>query len=513
MTHPQPLSSSLGNTPWAADGRRASLLPRAALGAADHAAPLLPWLRTRSEVLRRSPRRVAVVGGGIAGLGAAWALRGSCDVTLFEADPRLGGHAHTVDLTLDERTFGVDTGFLVFNERTYPLLQELFRQLNVPVARSEMSFSVQQRQQQIEWCGSDLNGVFAQRRNLLRPAFLGMLWELLRFNRECTSLAEWGDDLSLAEPIGAFLDRRGFGTPFRELYLLPMVACIWSCPVQQMLAFPISTLIRFCHNHGLLQVANRPQWFTVEGGSRQYVERLRAQLGTVHTGVPVLGLQRRPEGGVRLHSARGEELFDAVILACHGDQALALLGEQAHTRERALLGAIRYQANRAVLHGDASLLPQRRHAWAAWNFEAGPGNRPVCLHYLINKLQPLPTATPVVVSLNPLREPQQIWREFSYAHPVFDEGAVKAQAELPGVQGRGGVWFAGAWTRYGFHLSRRCRATAPPGSASTTRTTATVARTRWLGARPCWRARASPMWTAKSGCNASRACWATPSSR
>ena len=422
-------------------------------GPADHGAALLPWMRDSGTHAGRSARRVAVVGGGITGLGAAWALRDRCEVSLFEADARLGGHAHTVDLELEGQRHGVDTGFLVFNERTYPLLIELFRQLDVPLAASDMSFSVQQRAQGIEWSGSSLATVFAQASNLLRPAFLGMLADLLRFNRECTALAESGDDAALAETVDDFLARRRFGTAFRELYLLPMVACIWSCPVQQMLRFPIGTLIRFCHNHGLLQVAQRPQWFTVRGGSREYVQRLAAQLPQVRSAQPVLGLQRRPEGGVLLRTAAGTQPFDAVILACHSDQALALL-EQPRATEQALLGAIRYQRNRAVLHGDASLLPQRRRAWAAWNFEAAAtdsSDRPVCLHYLINQLQPLPWQRPVVVSLNPLREPQDIWREFDYAHPVFDAGAVQAQARLHEIQGQGGLFFAGAWTRYGFH--------------------------------------------------------------
>ncbi|MBH9551697.1 NAD(P)/FAD-dependent oxidoreductase [Inhella gelatinilytica] len=422
--------------------------------AVGHALHLLPWLRLRGPAVPSAgprPQRVAIVGGGISGLGAAWALRGRFELTLFEAEPRLGGHAHTVDWTQAGHSHGVDTGFLVFNERTYPLLQELFRQLAVPMARSDMSFSVQA--QGLEWCGSDLNSVFAQRSNLLRPRFWSMLTELLRFNRECTALAERGDDQALAEPVGAFLDRRQFGAAFRELYLLPMVACIWSCPVQQMLAFPIGTLIRFCHNHGLLQVENRPQWFTVQGGSREYVRRLQVALPQtvcVRSAEPVLAVRRASEG-VWLQSPSGEQHFDAVILACHSDQALALLGDQARPAERAVLGAIRYQKNRAVLHGDADVLPSRTQAWAAWNFEAGPGDQPVCLHYLINKLQPLPWQAPVVVSLNPRREPQGPAREFEYAHPVFDEGAVRAQSRLPELQGHHRVWFAGAWARYGFH--------------------------------------------------------------
>ena len=425
-------------------------------GPQAHAATLLPWLRQRREQAPRAGAlpRVAVVGAGITGLGAAHALAGAAEVTLFEADARLGGHANTVPVTLDGVTHGVDTGFLVFNERTYPLLLDLFQHLKVPVAKSEMSFSVQNLATGLEWSGTDLNGVFAQRGNLLRPRFWGMLRDLLRFNQRCTALAERGDDAALAEPTAEFLNREGFGDAFRDGYLLPMVACIWSCPTEQMLRFPIGTLIRFCHNHGLLQVADRPQWYTVAGGSAQYVARLRERIPHVHMAQPVRGVLRQSEG-VLLRTDAGTQHFDAVILATHSDQALHLL-ESPLPRETSLLSALRYQANRAVLHTDVSVLPQRRRAWAAWNYEAHTAlaqqdQRPVCLHYLINKLQPLPWQQPVVVSLNPLREPQQVLGEFDYAHPVFDEGAVRAQARLAEIQGEGRIWFAGAWTRYGFH--------------------------------------------------------------
>jgi uncharacterized protein len=427
-----------------------------------HARTLLPWLQglaggSPTPEAAAPRRRVAVVGAGITGLGAAYALRDQAEVHLFEADPRLGGHANTVDVTLDGVTHGVDTGFLVCNERTYPLLLELFRQLDVPLAHSEMSFSVQNLASGLEWSGTDLNGVFAQRRNLARPAFWGMLSDLLRFNKLCTALAASGNDAALAESIADFLQRERFGAAFRDGYLLPMIACIWSCPAEQMLRFPVGTLIRFCHNHGLLQISGRPQWFTVRGGSRVYVERIRQALQHVHVHQAVQAVTRLPSGEVQVRSAAGVQTFDAVIMATHSDQALRLLTEPS-PREQQLLGAVRYQSNEAVLHTDERLLPQRRRAWAAWNYEANTAvtqedRRPVCLHYLINALQPLPWQRPVVVSLNPLRQPAEahVLQRFEYAHPVLDEAAVAAQAHLPEIQGQGGVWFAGAWTRYGFH--------------------------------------------------------------
>jgi predicted NAD/FAD-binding protein len=405
-------------------------------------------------------RRVAVVGAGISGLAAAHALRHDAHVTLFESDSRLGGHAHTVDLTLDGVTHGVDTGFLVFNHRTYPLLVRLFEELGVATAPSEMSFSVQDPARGLEWSGVNLDGVFAQRRNLVSPRFLGMLADIVRFNRLCTALAVRGDDAELIEPIGHFLDRHRFDSAFRDGYFLPMIGCIWSCPTDQMLLFPVATMIRFCHNHGLLQVRDQPQWHTVRGGSRQYVQALTARLEDVRRATPVRALRRLPPGqgsaGVLVATDAGTERFDDVVLACHTDQALALLPD-ADGQERSLLGAIRYQDNLALLHTDAALLPRRRRAWAAWNYERAAHARQeqagVCLHYLINRLQPLPWQQPVIVSLNPARAPApgSIHGEFRYAHPVFDAAAIAAQRRLPAIQGRSHVWFAGAWTRYGFH--------------------------------------------------------------
>ncbi|MFZ5521138.1 MAG: NAD(P)/FAD-dependent oxidoreductase [Pseudomonadota bacterium] len=406
-------------------------------------------------------KRVAVIGSGISGLGAAWELAREAretglKVTLFEADGRFGGHAHTVDVTLDGVTHGVDTGFLVFNERTYPHLIRLFAELGVQTAPSDMSFSVQAVDAGLEWSGSSLATVFAQRRNLLRPAFWRMLRELLRFNALATRLATEGSDMELAQPVGDFLHQQGFGTAFRDWYLLPMVACIWSCPTQQMLRFPVGTLIRFCHNHGLIQVNGRPQWYTVAGGSRHYVEKIVAALGDARAATPVRGLRRLP-GGVDVLTDAGSERFDEVVLACHSDQALRLLGAQASAEEREVLGAIRYHDNQAVLHTDTALLPRRRRAWAAWNYEraAQPGREgaAVCLHYLINRLQPLPWQQPVIVSLNPVREPHPdaVIRRIAYAHPVFDLAAIRAQRRIAALQGRQRTWFCGAWTGYGFH--------------------------------------------------------------
>lgn len=409
--------------------------------------------------------KLAIVGSGIAGLAVAHTLRGRADITLFEAGDYFGGHTHTVDVTLPTAhgpvTHGIDTGFLVFNERTYPNLINLLAELGVPTARSEMSFSVQvpnaRRGQPLEWSGSSLNTVFAQRGNLLDRRFLTMLRDLLRFNRLATRLATRGQDAELLQPLAAFLREHRFSAEFCDWYFLPMIGCIWSCPPDQMLQFPVATMVRFCHNHGLLQVRDRPQWWTVAGGARQYVEKIVGAIGDKRLNTPVR-LIERDEAGVRIITDAGgqplAERFDKVVLAAHADQSLALLRD-ASPAERAALGAIRYQSNRAVLHTDATVLPRNRAAWAAWNYEraAGPGAAPVCLHYLINRLQPLPFTQPVLVSLNPQREMarNQVMGEFDYAHPVFDLAAIRAQADLPALQGQRHTYYCGAWMGYGFH--------------------------------------------------------------
>lgn len=432
-------------------------------------------LATRPTGQSPAPRqpRIAIIGSGIAGLAAAHTLTGLADITLFEAGTYFGGHTHTVDVTLPDAsgrptTFGVDTGFLVLNERTYPNLLALFDQLRVTIAASDMSFSVQSptggpKGGPLEWSGSDLNSVFAQRANLGNPRFWRLLADILRFNRLATRLAERGDDLGegspLLQPLGDFLTQQGFSAEFRDGYLLPMLGCIWSCPTDQMLAFPVATMVRFCHNHGLIQVANRPQWWTVSGGARNYVEKILAGVPDKRLNTPVRRIER-DAAGVRVSTDQGTEHFDHVVLATHSDQSLALLA-QPTAQEREVLGAIRYQPNRAVLHTDTTVLPQQRAAWAAWNYEraqqtdreSARESTSVCLHYLLNQLQPIPFAQPVVVSLNPVRNinPRQIIGEYEYAHPVFDLGAIAAQQQVPALQGQHHTWFCGAWTGYGFH--------------------------------------------------------------
>lgn len=394
--------------------------------------------------------RIAVVGSGIAGLSAAWLLSRKHAVTLFEAESRLGGHTHTVDVALEGKTFPVDTGFLVFNHRTYPQLTRLFDLLGVETVASDMSFSVRLEHPDLEWAGSNLGTVFGQRANLARPAFWRMLREILHFNRNAPRESALASSMAL----GDYLKARGYGAAFIEWYLLPMAAAIWSCPPSQMLEFPLSSFVAFCRNHGLLQVFDRPQWRTVKGGGREYVNRLAAGIDEIHLGQRVESVRPR-SGKIELASGSLSGVYDQVVLACHSDQSHALLAAHYPMQAR-LLEQIPYQPNRAVLHTDASLLPRRKKLWSAWNYQSAAGvsgDRPVAVHYLINRLQPLPTETPVIVSLNPLQEPDPalVHRQFDYSHPVFTRRATAVQRQIASGNGRDGLWLAGAWLGYGFH--------------------------------------------------------------
>jgi predicted NAD/FAD-binding protein len=397
-------------------------------------------------------QRIAVVGAGIAGLASAWLLARHHRVTLYEAGAYAGGHTHTVDVTLDGCTHPVDTGFLVFNDRTYPNLIALFDELGVESHASSMTFSVSLDEGRLEWAGTSLNTVFAQRRNLFSPTFIGMLRDILRFNDSAERNLDAAQHSGAS--LGELLSAGGYGGAFQQHYLLPMAAAIWSSATADILRFPATTFLRFCVNHALLQVNGRPQWKTVRGGGRDYVRRILRQLDDVRVGTPVHAV-RRDADGVDVLAADGAQRYDAVVFATHAPDTLRML-DDADANERSVLRAVRYQPNVAVLHTDTNLLPRRRRVWSAWNYlgrRHADGARPVCVSYLVNQLQPLPFRAPVVVTLNPVVEPAPgtgLGR-YVYDHPLFDLAAIDAQRRLPSLQGRRRTWFAGAWTGYGFH--------------------------------------------------------------
>lgn len=399
--------------------------------------------------------KIAVIGSGIAGLSAAWLLSKSHDVDIYEKDDRLGGHANTQHVKVADKDVAVDTGFIVYNERTYPNLTALFNHLDIQTDPTEMSFAVSLEQGAREYSGSGLKGLFAQKSNLFRPSFLRMVSETLRFYKDAPQDAE--DPKLQSATLGSYLTQNNYSANFINEHLLPMGAAIWSMPPQQLLQFPFRTFIGFCNNHGLLQVRDRPQWRTVSGGSCNYVQKLASEIsGKVILNAGISDIQRKP-GSITVYSRSGHATsYDHVVFACHSDQALALLNAEgnASRAERQILGSIRYQRNIAILHRDISLMPKRKSTWSAWNFIGNKmGNNALCVTYWMNALQRLNTSEDVFVTLNPSHQPAEgsVLRTFQYSHPVFDQTALSAQRQLWQIQGERRTWFCGAYLGYGFH--------------------------------------------------------------
>ena len=412
------------------------------------------------------PRRIAVVGSGIAGLSAAWLLNQGHEVTLFEADDRIGGHSHTQIAPTTHGDIAVDTGFIVFNPQTYPNLCALFDNLGVATLDTEMTFAVsldrgQGKDGRLEYAGTDLGGLFAQKRNLVSPRYWSMLRDLAKFyTRAPKDLAHLGD-----ETLGAYLDRLGCGTPFREDHLYPMAAAIWSSDVGDIAGFPAASFVRFCENHGLLKFSNRPTWRTVKGGACEYVAKITAPFAdAIRQNCPVRSI-RRDDRGVTITSVAGDARFDDVVIATHADQALTLLAD-ADQDECRLLGAIHYRRNHAVLHSDPALMPLRKRVWSSWNYasESGgamrdgatnqrAGGPALSVTYWMNRLQHIPDVTPLFVTLNPVIEPDPslVHARMDYDHPLLDTAAVAAQQQLWSLQGRRRAWFCGAHFGAGFH--------------------------------------------------------------
>ncbi|WP_236191044.1 NAD(P)/FAD-dependent oxidoreductase [Pseudomonas pharyngis] len=396
--------------------------------------------------------KIAIVGSGIAGLTCAYLLARRHEITVFEADARVGGHTHTVPVTVDGREYSVDTGFIVFNDWTYPNFIRLLGQLGVTFKPTEMSFSVNDPDSGLEYNGNNLNSLFAQRSNLLSPGFWGMLRDILRFNKEARrDLAE--QRISVDTTLDDYLKAGGYGERFILHYIVPMGAAIWSMPMAEMLNFPLQFFVRFFENHGLLSISNRPQWQVIEGGSSAYIAPLTASFKErIRLNCPVSRIDRDAHGVV-IHSPAGIERFDKVVLACHSDQALRLLGSP-DDKEREILGALPYADNEVVLHTDTRLLPTRKRAWASWNYRlGGAGHTRAAVTYDMNILQGLQSDTTFCVSLNQSAgiTPSKVLARFTYAHPQFSLAAVAAQQRWAEIDGAQHTHYCGAYWANGFH--------------------------------------------------------------
>lgn len=396
--------------------------------------------------------KIGIVGAGISGMGAAWALNRGHEITLYEAEDRLGGHANTVDVEDALGTVAADTAFVVYTEPNYPNLVRLFEEIGVATEKSNMSFSWSLNDGEVELRGR-ASTVFAGPDVLFRPRVWRITRDYVRFIKTARRVLERGSD----ETLGQFLDREGYSKEFQDDLLLPLVASVWSIGIEPMRDFPATTMIGFLANHEVLQTGRRADWHAISGGSRAYVDRLTASFRErIRLSAPVTGVIRDEESVTVLDANGGRERYDHLVLATHSDTTLCILGEDASPREKKILGAIRYQPTQAILHRDASFMPRRRRLWCAWNYIGGPDEpgrteRPVSVTYWMNRLQNLTTADPVLVSVNPLREPREVVARFSYAHPLFDRSAVEAQSHIDEIQGERRTWFAGAWCGYGFH--------------------------------------------------------------
>lgn len=396
--------------------------------------------------------KIAIVGSGIAGLTSAYLLNRKHEISVFEAADWVGGHTHTVDVNLAGRDYSVDTGFIVFNDWTYPNFIKLLGQLGVGFKPTEMSFSVCDPKTRTEYNGNNLNSLFAQRSNLLSPTFWGMLRDILRFNREALADLE-SQRIAAHITLGEYLQSHGYGQRFIEHYIVPMGAAIWSMSLADMLAFPLQFFVRFFKNHGLLSVSNRPQWCVIEGGSSSYIEPLTASFRErIRLSCPVHKVER-DEQGVTVHSADGSERFDKVIFACHSDQALKMLA-QPSAAEQDILGALPYAENDVVLHTDTRLLPKRKLAWASWNYRLGGGTQQMAaVTYDMNILQGIDSDTTFCVSLNQTDaiDPNKILARYRYAHPQYSLAGVEAQGRWEELNGANHTWFCGAYWANGFH--------------------------------------------------------------
>lgn len=397
--------------------------------------------------------KTAIIGTGISGTSIAYLLHRHHDITVYEKNDYIGGHSRTKKIKIGNDTIPVDTGFIVFNKKNYPLLTALFDHLNVPITETDMSFGVDIENGWLEYgTHQKLSGIFAQKKNILKPKFWHMLSDIKKFNTKAPHYLKHNTALTLGE----LLNEMEMGTWFRDYYLLAMGAAIWSTPTKQMLDFPAYTFLQFFKNHGLLTISDHPQWYTVTGGSQKYVEKITAPFKEkIRSSCTIKSVTRYDDHVIITDNHDQQERYDSVIFACHSDQALKLLKNPTRN-EKNILGDIKYQPNKMILHTDINFMPRNKKAWASWVYQSAyqkDESKKISLSYWMNNLQPLQTETPVIVTLNPANRPQEhlIRDEYTFEHPIFDQKAIQAQKRIPEIQGKDKIWYCGAWQRYGFH--------------------------------------------------------------
>lgn len=403
-------------------------------------------------------KKIAIIGSGISGMSAAWLLNQKYDVTLFEKNSRLGGHSNTATINYPRieggnKEIAVDTGFIVYNFRTYHHLKQLFELLKVEIVESKMSFGIKDYSSNLEYLGSDLGGIFAQKKNLLNPKFWGMIFDILKFNKRSISLVESGNSENQDINLWQFIEQLKMGEYFKKYYLLPMASAIWSCPVELMKNYPAKTFLRFFYNHGLLTVTNQPQWYSVKGGSKEYIKKLTASFRNKIRSNTEITNCFSSEAGVILEEKNGtKHQFDEVIFACHANETFEIISDKSDL-EKEILSKFQFSKNHAILHRDSKQMPKNKKAWGSWVYLSQENQKKTSLTYWMNNLQAIDSDLPLFVTLNPIKEidADKIFAEFDYEHPIFDEKAIVAQERLPEIQGKRGIYFIGAWTKYGFH--------------------------------------------------------------
>ena len=396
--------------------------------------------------------KIAIVGSGISGLSSAFLLGKEHEVTLFEKNDYLGGHSNTAEISYENSKIKVDTGFIVFNFRTYPNLKAFFELLKVDIQKSNMSFGIKDLDKGFEYSGENLSGLFAQKKNFFNWRFLKMLKDITKFNKKSIQLIESGQDLS-NKSLGEFIDELKLGEYFKNYYLFPMAGAIWSCPLELIKNYPAKTFLRFFYNHGLLTILNQPQWYTVKGGSKEYVKKIVANLkGEVKLNCDIVKSEKSGEKIILSDKSGKNYEFDHVIFASHADQTYKIIADKTKDEEE-ILSKVKYSKNVAVLHKDQNQMPRKKKAWASWVYLSSKKSNKVSLSYWMNNLQNIDQGKPLFVTLNPIEEVNNddVFGVYNYEHPIFDDGAIKAQERLGEIQGKRNIWFCGAWTKYGFH--------------------------------------------------------------